>query len=173
MRINWKIIGINVHTIPRVLWIVLFVSYYRIQLCRHLRFSFRLLVFHAFLCWHRQVDRFKVSCFSMSTGFALFYDDRFKVSIFALFPVYMSTGLCMYIQSWCRLAKRYSILITHFTRIIDRAWTLRIYKYVIISGRYIARKQWKLYIINMKMATCPVSLHYWNFNPALDSFDTY
>ena len=26
---------------------------------------------------------------------------------------------------------------------------------VIISGRYTARKQWKLYIINMKMATCP------------------
>ena len=87
----------------------------------------------------RQVDRFKVSCFSMSTGFALVYVDRFKVFL-------------MYIL-W--LAKRYSILITHFTRIIDRAWTLRIYKYVIISGRYTARKQWKLYIINMKMATCP------------------
>ena len=49
---------------------------------------------------HRQVDRFKISFFSMSTGFAL-YVDRFKVlrvsmSIFALFPVYMSTGLCNY-----------------------------------------------------------------------------
>ena len=42
-----------------------------------------------------------VSCFSVSTGFALVYVDRFKVfrfsmSIFALFPVYMSTGLCNY-----------------------------------------------------------------------------
>ena len=42
-----------------------------------------------------------VSCFSKSTGFALVYVDRFKVfhfsmSIFALFPVYMSTSLCNY-----------------------------------------------------------------------------
>ena len=42
-------------------------------------------MFHAFLCRHRQVDRFKVSCFSMSTGLALVYVDRFKV--FALFDI--------------------------------------------------------------------------------------
>ena len=68
-----------------------------------LRFSFRLLVFHAFLCRHRHVDRFKVSCFSMTmlTGLVLVYVDKFKVlhfsmSIFALFAVYMSTGSCNY-----------------------------------------------------------------------------
>ena len=43
------------------------------------------------------VDRFKVSCrqvlrLFMSTGLIL----RFSMSIFALFPVYMSTGLCNY-----------------------------------------------------------------------------
>ena len=59
-------------------------------------------MFHAFLCQHRQVDRFNVSCFSMSTGFALVYIDRFIVlrffmSIFALFSVYVLKGLCNYV----------------------------------------------------------------------------
>ena len=58
-------------------------------------------VFLCFMLFYVDTDRFKVSCFSMSTGFALVYVDRFKVlrfsmSIFALFPVYMSTGLCNY-----------------------------------------------------------------------------
>ena len=53
------------------------------------------------MLFYVDIDRFKVSCFSMSTGLALVYVDRFKVlffsmSIFALFPVYMSTGLCNY-----------------------------------------------------------------------------
>ena len=82
---------------------------------------------------------------------ALVYVDRFmkllrfSMSIFALFPVYMSMFFYVVIFNlmyifW--LAKRYSILITHFTRIINRAWTLWIYKYIIISGRYTAIKQW-------------------------------
>ena len=132
-------------------------------LCRHqLRFSFRLLVFHAFLCRHRQIDKFKVSCFSTSTGYVL----RLFMSIglrFCAFlcrylrfslSILMSTDLCNYgvmffyvvifnpdvysiLMYILWLAKRYSaILITYFTRIIHRAWTLRIYKYAIISGRY-------------------------------------
>ena len=112
----------------------------------------------------------------------LFYVDWFcaclyrQVYCFALFYVNICAFLCLRVERFmqlCRdiqsryihvysilmyifwLAKRYSTLITHFTRIIGRVWTLRIYKYVIISGRYTARKQWKLYIINMKMATHP------------------
>ena len=69
-----------------------FIKVLRFSMSTFPLFPFRLLVFDAFLCRHRQVDRFKVSCFSMSSGFALVYVDRFKVlrfsmSIFALFPV--------------------------------------------------------------------------------------
>ena len=86
----------------------------------------------------------------------LFMSTGLRFCIFALFPVYMSTRLCSYgaiffyvvifnlptvysiLMYILWFANRYSILITHFTRIINRAWTLRIYKCVIISDRYTA-----------------------------------
>ena len=82
------------------------------------------------------------SCYPLK----LVYVDRFikvlhfSMSIFPLFPVHMSTGLCNYVvlfgpDVYFMTCKKIFELITHFTRIIIRAWTLRIYKYVIISGR--------------------------------------
>ena len=96
-------------------------------LCRYLRFSLS-------TCRHE---------FYAIMEWIFFYVVIFNPDVYSIL---------MYIL-W--LAKWYSILITYFTRIIDRAWTLRIYKYVIISGRYTAIKQWKLCIINKKMEKCP------------------
>ena len=101
----------------------------------------------AFPCLH--VDRFMQLC------------NVFYVVIFNP-DVYFIYSILMYIL-W--LAKRYSILITQFTCIIDRAWTLWIYQYIIISGRYTAIKQWKLYIINKKTATCPYIIGILIINP--------
>ena len=76
----------------------------------------RFALFYVDICAFPFVfDRFKFSCFSMSTSTGLRFHVflcrqvlrlfmstglikvlRFSMSIFALFPVYMSTGLCNY-----------------------------------------------------------------------------
>ena len=155
-RVNWVQNSESKHVFVNLIAACLIALVYVDRFMKLLRFS--MSTFALFL------SSSCVSCFSMSTstglrfhafllmstGLALVYVDRFKVlrfsmSIFALFPVYMSMFFYVVIFNlmyifW--LAKRYSILITHFTRIINRAWTLWIYKYIIISGRYTAIKQW-------------------------------
>ena len=115
---------------------------YRAFLCRHFRFSFRLLVFHAFLC--RQVLRL-----FMSTGL--------KCCAFPCLHV-MSTGLCNYgVMFFYVVIFNPDVYFMTCKKIFDINHAFHSHnRSCIISGRYTAIKQWKLYIaINKKMATCP------------------
>ena len=175
-------------------------------LCRQVYACFAL--FYVDICAFPFVfaDRFKFSCFSMSTSTGL----RFHVFLCRqVLRLFMSTGLrfcaflcrylrfslstcrqvyglcnygvnvflCCDIQSWCIFNPDVYFMtckkifdINHAFYSHNQLCILRIYKYVIISGRYHSNKTVK--IIHNQYENGNESQHR-DFNPALDSFDTY
>ena len=108
----------------------------------------------------------------------------FSMLIFALFPVYMSTGLCNYGVMFFYVVIFYpDVYFMACKKIFDinHAFYSRNRSCMDLTNLQIRNYIWQIHsninydIIHKKMATCP--LHYSivnrNFNPALDSFDTY
>ena len=128
-----------------------------------------------------------VSCFSMSTGFEFVFVDRFKVlrfsmSIFALFPVYMSTGLCNYgVMFFYVVIFNPDVYFMTCKKIFDinHAFYSHNRSYMDLTNLQVRNYIWQIHskktmkIIHNQYENGNVFLHYRNFNPALDSFDTY